>query len=66
MFNLKELLLSLGLAVGPLTDTSDIMMYKQNYNPKLLMTITFRLKSNHLNIKRSGKRLLMMIHPVVS
>ena len=52
MFDLKELLLFLGLASGPTTGTSDIMMYKQKLQSEIVTDHNIQTEIKSLEYKK--------------
>jgi len=52
MFDLKELLLLLGLASGPSAGTSDIMMYKQKLQSEIITDHNIQTEIKSLEYKK--------------
>jgi hypothetical protein len=52
MFDLKELLLFLGLATGPSSGTSDIMMYKQKLQSEIVIDYNIQTEIKSLEYKK--------------
>jgi hypothetical protein len=52
MFDLKELLLFLGLASGPVTGTSDILMYKQKLQSEIKTDHNIQTEIKSLEYKK--------------
>ena len=52
MFDLKELLLFLGLASGPVSGTSDIMLYKQKLQAEIITNHNIQTEIKALEYKK--------------